>query len=152
MTKTKVSMDDNAFDRFYKRFRSQANRSLASHFGVKTADTVICVPDLAYLLCKLMGDPDVPTGRKLDFLISVLYIASPFDLFHDSIPVIGILDDIYVSVLSVSKMIRSVDRQVLMRYWLSDPRVLDNVRSWLQFIDLKFGSGLLKNIVSYVKS
>ena len=30
--------------------------------------------------------------------------------------------------------------------------ILDNARSWLQFIDLKFGSGLLKNIMAYVKS
>lgn len=152
MTKTKISADDTAFDRFYKRFRNQANRSMASHFGTKTADAVTCVPDFAYLVCKLMGDPDVPTGRKLDFLASALYVVSPFDLFHDSIPLLGILDDVYVSMLSVSKLIRSVDRKVLMRYWLSDPRILDNLRSWLQFLDLKFGSGLLKNIVSYVKS
>lgn len=152
MIKTKISVDDNAFDRFYKRFRNQAGRSIASHFGPKTADAVICVPDLAYLLCKLMGDPDVPTGRKLDFLMSVLYVVSPIDLFPDSIPLLGVLDDAYVSMLAVSKLIRSVDRKVLMRYWLSDPRILDNVRSWLQFIDLKFGSGLLKTIVSYVKS
>lgn len=152
MTKAKVSVDDNAFDRFYKRFRNQASRSIASHFGTKTADTVICVPDFAYLLCKLMGDPDVPTGRKLDLLASLLYIVSPIDVFPDSIPLLGVLDDVYVSMLSMSKIIRDVDRKVLMRYWLSDPCILDNVRSWLQFIDLKFGSGLLKHIMAYIKS
>ena len=152
MTKTTMRMDDNAFDRFYKRFRNQANRAMASHFGAKTADAVTCVPDFVYLLCKLMGDPDVPTGRKLDLLASVLYIVSPFDLFPDSVPLLGVLDDAYVAMLSVSKLVRDVDRRVLMRYWLSDPRILDNARSWLQFIDLKFGSGLLKNIMAYMKS
>lgn len=152
MNHAKVTAGDGTFDRFYKRLRNQANRSMAAHFGTKTADAVTCVPDFVYLLCKLMGDPDVPAGRKLDMAGALLYIVSPFEILPDAVPVLGVLDDAYVTLLAVSKLIRDVDREVVLRYWLSDPRVIDNVRSWLQYLDHRFGSGLIKNIIAYVSA
>ena len=38
------------------------------------------VPDFAYLICKLMLDPDVPSSRKLDLGLALLYVLSPLDL------------------------------------------------------------------------
>lgn len=152
MTQTRACADNTAFDRFYKRLRNQTGRALSSRFGVKAAEAAVCVPDFAYLLCKLMGDPEVPAGRKLDFLGSVLYVISPIDLFPDKLPLLGALDDVYVSVMAVCKLLQSTERHVLMRYWLSEPRTLDNLRSWLAFFDMKFGTGLLKTVVSYIKS
>ena len=60
MTKENIYyMDDNAFDRFYKRARYQANSFVAGKLGSKAADYLTTLPDFAYLICKLMLDPAV---------------------------------------------------------------------------------------------
>lgn len=150
MTRPIIEADAPASECSYQRFREEASRFITSHFGEKTADTVICLPDFVYMLCRLMGDPEVPTGRKLDFAFALLYIVSPIDLFPKSVPLLGMLDDVYAAFLAISKLVRTVDRRVLMRYWRNDPRILDNVRAWLRFLDDKFGSGLLKNMAAHI--
>ena len=92
MTKENIYYpDDNAFDRFYKRARYQANSFVAAQLGSKAADLLTTVPDFAYLICKLMLDPDVPSSRKLDLGLALLYVLSPLDLVPDSVPPLGIL-------------------------------------------------------------
>ena len=94
MTKENIYyMDDNAFDRFYKRARYQANSFVAGKLGSKAADYLTTLPDFAYLICKLMLDPDVPSSRKLDLGFALLYVLSPLDLVPDSVPLLGKLDD-----------------------------------------------------------
>ena len=87
MTKENIYyMDDNAFDRFYKRARYQANSFVAGKLGSKAADYLTTLPDFAYLVCKLMLDPDVPSSRKLDLGLALLYVLSPLDFVPDSFP------------------------------------------------------------------
>ena len=96
MTKENIYyMDDNAFDRFYKRARYQANSFVAGKLGSKAADYLTTLPDFAYLICKLMLDPDVPSSRKLDLGFALLYVLSPLDLVPDSFPLLGKIDDAY---------------------------------------------------------
>ena len=90
MTKENIYyMDDNAFDRFYKRARYQANSFVAGKLGSKAADYLTTLPDFAYLICKLMLDPDVPSSRKLDLGFALLYVLSPLDLVPESFPLLG---------------------------------------------------------------
>ena len=97
MTKENIYyMDDNAFDRFYKRARYQANSFVAGKFGSKAADYLTTLPDFAYLICKLMLDPDVPSSRKLDLGFALLYVLSPLDLVPDSFPLLGKIDDDFI--------------------------------------------------------
>ena len=103
MTKENIYyMDDNAFDRFYKRARYQANSFVAGKLGSKAADYLTTLPDFAYLICKLMLDPDVPSSRKLDLGFALLYVLSPLDLVPDSFPLLGKIDDAYAILVSPS--------------------------------------------------
>ena len=102
---------------------------------------------MLYLLTKLMTDSDVPSGRKLDLIGNLLYVLSPFDLFPDKWKLLGKIDDAYVTVTSVAKVVNRVDMDVLMRYWLGNPKVLTGTRSVLNFFDQKFGSGLINQIM-----
>ena len=111
MTKENIYYpDDNAFDRFYKRARYQANSFVAAQLGSKAADLLTTVPDFAYLICKLMLDPDVPSSRKLDLGLALLYVLSPLDLVPDSVPLLGKLDDAYAIAVSVAKLLRGTER------------------------------------------
>lgn len=152
MTKENIYyMDDNAFDRFYKRARYQANSFVAGKLGSKTADYLTTLPDFAYLICKLMLDPDVPSSRKLDLGFALLYVLSPLDLVPDSFPLLGKIDDTYAILVSVAKLLRSTDRNIILRHWLGDPETIDTVRAWLNYFDEKLGSGLMKKIAGMIK-
>ena len=142
MTKENIYYrDDNAFDRFYKRARYQANSFVAGKLGSKAADYLTTLPDFAYLICKLMLDPDVPSSRKLDLGFALLYVLSPLDLVPDSFPLLGKIDDAYAILVSVAKLLRSTDR----------PETIDTVRAWLNYFDEKFGSGLMKKLAGMVR-
>src|SRR5215210_5457009 len=51
------------------------------------------IPDCLILFKRLLGDDRVPRGRKMLLLALVSYVAMPFDLVPDFIPVVGQLDD-----------------------------------------------------------
>ena len=142
MTKENIYyMDDNAFDRFYKRARYQANSFVAGKLGSKAADYLTTLPDFAYLICKLM----------LDLGFALLYVLSPLDLVPDSFPLLGKIDDAYAILVSVAKLLRSTDRNIILRHWLGDPETIDTVRAWLNYFDEKLGSGLMKKIAGMIK-
>lgn len=148
MTKENIYYpDDNAFDRFYKRARYQANGFVAAQLGRKAAELLTTVPDFAYLICKLMLDPDVPSSRKLDLGLALLYVLSPLDLVPDSVPLLGKLDDAYAIAVSVAKLLRGTERDVILRHWLGEPETIDSVRAWLDYFDNKLGSGLMKKVM-----
>lgn len=113
MTKENIYyMDDNAFDRFYKRARYQANSFVAGKLGSKAADYLTTLPDFAYLVCKLMLDPDVPSSRKLDLGLALLYVLSPLDFVPDSFPLLGKIDDVYAILVSVAKLLVPDDMEL----------------------------------------
>ena len=56
------------------------------------------VPDCVVLFRRLVGDPRVPRARKAWLLLVAAYLALPFDLVPDFIPVIGYADDVVLVV------------------------------------------------------
>ena len=54
------------------------------------------IPDCLILMKRLIADPRVPRRRKLLLVGLVGYLALPFDLIPDFIPVAGQLDDVIV--------------------------------------------------------
>ena len=143
--------NENWFDRLYQNTRAKATDALSAKVGRKVTNVIAVPADLAYLLVKLAMDPDVPSGRKLDFLLSVAYLLLPLDFIPDKWPILGKIDDIYVGLSAVAKVLRGTEREILMRYWQGDEAMLDKTRNWLMMVDLKFGSGLAKNLVKYVE-
>ena len=146
MQRAEIFTNDSGFDRFFKTIHNTGCDKLSPIVGETLTDLVLVTPDLAYLLAKLVTDREVPSGRKLDLLGTLLYVVSPFDLIPDKWKLLGRIDDIYMSVTSVAKTLNRVDMDILMRYWLGNPKVLTTTRSVLNYFDQKFGSGLMKQI------
>lgn len=82
---------------------------------------------------------------------ALLYVLSPLDLVPDSFPLLGKIDDAYAILVSVAKLLRSTDRNIILRHWLGDPETIDTVRAWLNYFDEKLGSGLMKKIAGMIK-
>lgn len=59
----------------------------------------------------LLADPDVGLPGKLTLLVLVGYLALPFDIIPDFIPVIGQLDDVAMIFVAVAILILAVPRE-----------------------------------------
>ena len=75
------------------------------------------IPDCIVLVTRLARDPRVPRRRKLLLLVLVAYLALPFDLVPDFIPVAGQLDDVIIVALVLRSFVRSGDRDLVRELW-----------------------------------
>ena len=75
------------------------------------------VPDCVLLFRALLSDPRVPRGRKLLLLALIVYLALPFDLVPDVIPVAGQLDDAILVALVLRTVMRSAGPELLREHW-----------------------------------
>src|ERR671935_2842017 len=60
------------------------------------------VPDCVVLFRRLLGDPRVPRRAKVALALLVAYLALPFDLVPDFVPVAGQLDDAVLVALALA--------------------------------------------------
>jgi uncharacterized membrane protein YkvA (DUF1232 family) len=75
------------------------------------------IPDCLVLFKRLMGDPRVPRGRKLLLGVMLGYLAMPFDLVPDFIPVAGQLDDAIVVALVLRSILRAAGDAPIREHW-----------------------------------
>jgi uncharacterized membrane protein YkvA (DUF1232 family) len=75
------------------------------------------IPDCIVLVSRLARDARVPRRRKLLLLALVGYLALPFDLVPDFIPIAGQLDDAIIVALVLRSFVRSGDRDLIRELW-----------------------------------
>ena len=85
------------------------------------------IPDCIVLVTRLARDPRVPRRRKLLLLGLAGYLALPFDLVPDFIPVAGQLDDAIVVALVLRHFVRAGGEPLIRELWPGPARSLDLV-------------------------
>ncbi len=85
------------------------------------------VPDCLVLARGLLGDREVPLRCKFALAGLVAYLASPIDLVPDFLPVIGVLDDAILVVLTLRWIVRTAGAARVTRHWRGTPRGLQLV-------------------------
>lgn len=75
------------------------------------------IPDCIVLCSRLMRDPRVPQRRKLLLVALAGYLALPFDLVPDFIPVAGQLDDAIIVALVLRSFVRSGGDELIRELW-----------------------------------
>src|SRR2546428_1928969 len=85
---------------------------------------VTFIPDCIVLVSRLARDPRVPRRRKLLLLGLVGYLALPFDLVPDFIPVAGQLDDAIVVALVLRRFVRAGGAPLVREHWPGHERSL----------------------------
>jgi uncharacterized membrane protein YkvA (DUF1232 family) len=75
------------------------------------------VPYCAVLFKRLLGDSRVPTRWKVASAFALVYLAFPFDLVPDFIPVLGQLDDAVVVALVLRGLLRSAGPRLMREHW-----------------------------------
>ncbi len=85
------------------------------------------VPDCVLLFTRLARDGRVPRRHKLILGGLVAYLALPFDLVPDFIPVAGQLDDAILVALVLRTILRGSGRQLVEEHWPGPPSSLSFV-------------------------
>jgi len=75
------------------------------------------IPDCIVLISRLVHDERVPRRRKLLLVALVGYLALPFDLVPDFIPIAGQLDDVLVVALVLRRFLRSGGDRLVREHW-----------------------------------
>jgi len=75
------------------------------------------VPHCAILFKRLLADPRVPRRWKIASGFALVYLAVPFDLVPDFIPVAGQLDDAILVALVLRGLLRSAGPLLLREHW-----------------------------------
>ena len=83
------------------------------------------IPDCIVLVTRLARDPRVPRRRKLLLLGLVGYLALPFDLVPDFIPVAGQLDDAIIVALVLRHFVKAGGDQLIRELWPGPQPSLD---------------------------
>jgi len=83
------------------------------------------IPDCIVLVTRLARDPRVPRRRKLLLLALVGYLALPFDLVPDFIPVAGQLDDAIIVAFVLRSFVRTSGVGLIGELWPGPQQSLD---------------------------
>jgi uncharacterized membrane protein YkvA (DUF1232 family) len=82
------------------------------------------LPRFLRLLGGLMTDPRVATLDKVLVVGAIAYIVTPVDFIPDFIPFLGEVDDLFLLMMALRRLMQNAGRAVLLRHWSGDPEVL----------------------------
>ena len=82
--------------------------------------TIRQIPAYLRLLGGLLTDGRVSRMDKLMVVGAIAYIVTPIDLIPDFIPFLGQVDDVYLLVLSLTRLISNAGLPVLSAHWSGD--------------------------------
>jgi|FLYL01.1.fsa_nt_gi uncharacterized membrane protein YkvA (DUF1232 family) len=105
---------------------------------VQLRDAVTVVPALIKLLTRLLKDPRVPRRTKVAVGAILAYLVVPIDLIPDALPVVGQIDDLFLVVYAVHRLIEAAGDEVVLEHWDGSHDLLELVRTVLDF-----GAGLI---------
>src|SRR6266542_6367110 len=75
------------------------------------------IPDCVILCSRLLRDPRVPRRKKSLLVALAGYLALPFDLVPDFIPIAGQLDDALIVALVLRSLLRGGGEPVVREHW-----------------------------------
>lgn len=75
------------------------------------------LPDLLRLLKDCAADSSLPRGVRVRLALLLAYLAMPFDVVPDFIPVLGYADDVIVVVATLRSLVRRVGLEEVRRHW-----------------------------------
>jgi len=99
--------------------RASAKRTIVS--------TMKELPNFLRLLGGLLTDRRVSNTDKLLVAGAIGYVLLPMDLMPDYIPFLGEIDDLFLLVLALQRLIANAGRAVIEDHWMGDPGSLKSL-------------------------
>lgn len=108
-----------------------ATLMIARPRGLNLGEAFQLLPATLVLLHGLARDPEVSTRTRVLLAAALAYLAMPFDLVPDFIPVVGQADDIIVVILILRSALRDATPEAFQRHWQGSA---DGLRALLSLI------------------
>ncbi len=83
-------------------------------------DTIKQIPNYLRLLGGLVTDRRVSAVDKALVVAAIAYVLAPIDLIPDFIPFIGEVDDVFLLVTALQRLISNAGRSVVLDHWAGD--------------------------------
>src|SRR5215211_5871507 len=83
--------------------------------------TISEIPNFLRLLYGLITDNRVNAVDKLVVAGAIAYILLPIDVIPDFVPFLGEVDDVFLLILALQRLIGNAGRAVIQAYWAGDP-------------------------------
>jgi uncharacterized membrane protein YkvA (DUF1232 family) len=90
---------------------------LARPRGGVLSEAMRLLPDVLVLLKRLATDPALPRGVRVRLWLLLAYLALPFDLVPDFIPILGWADDVILAVVVLRSVVRRAGPAAIRRHW-----------------------------------
>lgn len=90
---------------------------LARPRGGLLGEAVRLLPDTLRLLKNLATDGTLPRGVRVRLWLLFAYLAMPFDLIPDFVPVLGYADDAIIVALVLRSVVRRAGIEAVRRHW-----------------------------------
>lgn len=91
------------------------------------SNTLRQLPNFLRLLYGLLTDRRVERVDKLMVGGAIAYILLPADFVPDFIPFLGEVDDLFLIVLAVQRLINNAGRRVVEDHWMGEPEELSSL-------------------------
>jgi uncharacterized membrane protein YkvA (DUF1232 family) len=79
--------------------------------------TITQIPAYLRLMGGLLTDPRVSALDKLLLGVAIAYVVAPIDLIPDFIPFLGQVDDVFIVVLALRRLISNAGMRVIRDHW-----------------------------------
>ena len=90
-------------------------------------DLLRLLPDVLRLVRRLATDRTLPRGVRTRLWLLLAYLALPFDLIPDFVPVVGYADDAILVAVVLRSVIRHAGPDSLNRHWPGTPEGLQAI-------------------------
>lgn len=102
-----------------ERPRTGAKRSVMS--------AIRQLPSYLRLLLGLISDNRVSKVDRFFVIAAAAYIISPIDFIPDVIPFFGEVDDVFLLMIALQRLVHNAGRPVLLAHWRGDPDEVHNL-------------------------
>lgn len=131
-TRRRPQPDDSAFDAEFDDVEEEREPLAARarpRTGLKRSvlRAIRQIPSYLRLLFGLFRDGRVSRLDRLLVLGALAYIVSPIDFVPDLIPFFGEVDDLFLLVLALQRLVDNAGRRVVLDHWRGEPDDLDDL-------------------------
>ena len=130
-----ATLDEATLDVSTPVSSNDSTTSVATTSDMTLRDVARYTPGVARLVGRCLRDKRVPLWRKSSLAGLALYLAMPFDLVPDFIPILGQADDLLLVVWVLRGFVRAVPPAVLEEHWDGDiplPQLVENANQVLR--------------------
>lgn len=146
-----VDYDTRRAERFYTRLRRRVTTWLNRHTRVssKIRGALLLLPDLLALVIRLIKDPRIDRGLKLQLIAVTAYVISPIDIVPDFLLPFGLIDDTVALAFVLGRIVKMMDQageEVLREHWEGEGDILARIHWIARNASEWFGAGTLSRI------